>query len=74
MTDLQNHLARALQQHALVNYNKPGYWDWLYECHDTQELVDEFVKDRKSLQAILRSKDLKLFFKCLRIKDENSRP
>ena len=53
-----------------MNDEHLGYWDWLYNCHDIDELVTEFVRSYKTLDEILKSK---LFFRVMKAQDLNSR-
>lgn len=77
---MKDQLAMQLQQHAFdeierrsMNDEHLGYWDWLYNCHDIEDLVTEFVKSYKTLDEILKSKEMKLFFRVMRAQDLNSR-
>ena len=77
---MKDQLAMQLQQHAFneierrsMNDEHLGYWDWLYNCHDIEDLVTEFVKSYKTLDEILKSKEIKLFFRVMRAQDLNSR-
>ncbi len=77
---MKDQLAMQLQQHAFneierrsMNDEHLGYWDWLYNCHDIEDLVTEFVKSYKTLDEILKSKEMKLFFRVMKAQDLNSR-
>ena len=77
---MKDQLAMQLQQHAFdeierrsMNDEHLGYWDWLYNCHDIEDLVTEFVKSYKTLDEILKSKEIKLFFRVMRAQDLDSR-
>tara|TARA_R100000329_G_scaffold151199_1_gene146359 strand:+ start:1734 stop:1976 length:243 start_codon:yes stop_codon:yes gene_type:complete len=77
---MKDQLAIQLQQHAFdeierrsMNDEHLGYWDWLYNCHDIDELVTEFVRSYKTLDEILKSKEMKLFFRVMKAQDLNSR-
>ena len=77
---MKDQLAMQLQQHAFdeierrsMNDEHLGYWDWLYNCHDIDELVTEFVRSYKTLDEILKSKEMKLFFRVMKAQDLNSR-
>ena len=77
---MKDQLAMQLQQHAFneierrsMNDEHLGYWDCLYNCHDIDELMTEFVKSYKTLDEILKSKEMKLFFRVMRAQDLNSR-
>ena len=77
---MKDQLAMQLQQHAFdeierrsMNDEHLGYWDWLYNCHDIDELVTEFVRSYKTLDEILKSKEMKIFFRVMKAQDLNSR-
>ena len=77
---MKDQLAMQLQQHAFneierrsMNDEHLGYWDWLYNCHDIEDLVTEFVKSYKTLDEILKSKEMKLFFRVMKAQDLDSR-
>ena len=80
METAQIELAKQLRQHAFDEIERRsrndehlGYWDWLYNCHEIEDLVTEFVKSYKTLDEILKSKDIRLFFLAMKTQDENSR-
>ena len=69
-------LAKEVIKYAETQYENPEtYWDWVRECHEEVEIVEEFIRPSncKTLEDVKNCEEIKFFFKIMKIKEDNSR-
>ena len=75
ITEHENVLVTEFRKHCELNYGSQVPWDYINECHDCDEIVEEFIRPSncKTLNEIISCKEVKLYLKCTSIGIENTR-
>ena len=65
-------LVKELRSYCEARYDDAGYWDWLNECHDEDELIEDFIRPSKctTIEEVVSCKEVTGFLNVIGLQAE----
>ena len=68
----ESKLVKELRSYCEARYDSPGHGDWLKECHDSDELIEDFIRPSKctTIEEVVSCEEVISFLNIMKIRAE----